>query len=300
MPKKQPLIVDCADVSQVVPNQPLLTSHQSGWSSIQLAHHRQPALELPEIANNQHTICIPTTHEIASLECVAEGRLQKRQFSASGCADGCFSIFPANLPYKLSWHENSEFTLCYLEPSFLAQIAYESVNPERVELTLEIKRSDLLIYQIGFALKQNLEIDGVSSRFYADSMSTALSAHLLKHYSTRKHDFRDYDDGLSKQKLRQAVEYIHEHLGENLSLSAIASELHMSQYYFCRLFKRSTGVTPHQYLIQQRIEQAKQLLKRPELTVTAVALKCGFSNQSHLAKQFRKHTGMTPNRFRNL
>jgi AraC family transcriptional regulator len=109
-----------------------------------------------------------------------------------------------------------------------------------------------------------------------------------------------YEDGLSREKLAQAMEYIDVHLGEDLSLSAIANNLNMSQYYFCRLFKRSTGISPHQYLIQQRIERAKQLLKRPELTVTAVALQCGFSGQSHFAKHFRKQTGLTPQQFRHL
>lgn len=163
-----------------------------------------------------------------------------------------------------------------------------------------IKRVDLLIHQIGLALKQNLEIGGVGSRFYADSVATALSAHLLRCYATRNHPFREHDDGLSNQKLRQALEYMYGYLGENLSLSAIANELDMSQYYFCRLFKRSTGVAPDQYLIRQRVERAKQLLKQPDLTIMAVALACGFNNPSHFTKHFPQRTGLTPNQFRNL
>jgi AraC family transcriptional regulator len=206
---------------------------------------------------------------------------------------------PADLPF--SFHSNStiEWLHCYLEPTYLAQIAYESVNPDRVELLLTLKKADLLIYQIGLALKASLEVNGVGSRFYADSMATALSAHLLRHYSTRSHAFRDYQDGLSKQKLKQAVEYIQAHLGEDLSLSEIASEVGMSQYYFCRLFKKSTGVSPHQYLIQQRVEKAKHLLKQPERTITSVAIDCGFANQSHFAKCFHQCTGINPKQFRN-
>jgi AraC family transcriptional regulator len=145
-----------------------------------------------------------------------------------------------------------------------------------------------------------LEEDVANSCFYADSMATALAAHLLRHYSTRKHHFREYEDGLSRQKLKQATEYIQAHLGENLSLSEVANELGMSQYYFCRLFKQSTGVSPHQYLIRQRVEQAKHLLKNPERSITWIALECGFANQSHFAKCFRQHTGMNPNQFRKL
>jgi len=96
------------------------------------------------------------------------------------------------------------------------------------------------------------------------------------------------------------VEYIQSHLGEDLSLSDIANELGMSQYYFCHLFKRSTGISPHQFLIRQRVEQAKHLLKQPVQTVTTVALECGFANQSHFARCFRQYTGMNPNQFRKL
>jgi AraC family transcriptional regulator len=193
-----------------------------------------------------------------------------------------------------------EWIQCYLEPVFLAQIAYESVHSDRVELLPTMKKVDALIHNIGLALKASLEADGVSGRFYADSMATALSAHLLRHYSTRNHHFQDYEDGLSKQRLRQALEYIQAHLGEDISLSEIASELGMSQYYFCHLFKRSTGISPHQFLIHQRVERAKLLLKQPERTVLSIALECGFANQSHFARCFRQCTGMNPNQFRKL
>ena len=182
----------------------------------------------------------------------------------------------------------------------LAQIAYESVNPDRVELSLVLKAADPLIYHIGQALKADLEIDGIGRRFYADSLTTALAAHLLLHYSTRKHKLRSYDDGLPKKMLKQAIEYINTHLGENLSLAAMAAALHISPYYFCRLFKQSTGMSPHRYLMQQRLDHAKQLLRLPELTVTRIAIECGFANQSHFAKYFRRHTGVSPTQFRQM
>jgi AraC family transcriptional regulator len=76
--------------------------------------------------------------------------------------------------------------------------AYESVNSDRVELLLILKKADLLIHHIGLAFKASLG-DGGGNRFYADPMVTVLSAHLLCHYITRNHQFRDYEDGLSQQ-----------------------------------------------------------------------------------------------------
>ena len=252
------------------------------------------------MSSDQHTIYIPLANEAANVELISEHGMQNVEFSVNDYANGCCGVLPAYLSYKLGWNINVEFLHLYIDPFFLSQIAPESVNPDQVEILLELKRIDSLILQISLALKADLEVDGVGNGFYADSLTTALAAHLIRHYSTRKHVFRAYDDGLSKQKLNQAIEYINEHLDENPSLAAIADELEMSQYYFCRLFKQSTGMTPHQYLIQQRVEQAKLLLRQPELTITEVALACGFTHQSHFAKYFRKITGFTPKQFRQF
>lgn len=293
--------IDCTDWIEVMPKPPVLTSFQSSWNSIQLIHYCQPLACLSEISSSQHLIIIPLGHGAVDYEVDLEGRSQVVSFEEKDYGSGCIAIFPTNLPYGFHSHSTDramEWMQCYLEPVFLAQIAHESVNPDRVELLPTMKKADLLIHQIGLALKSSLETVGDGSRFYADSMATALSVHLLHHYSTCNHQFRDYEDGLSKQKLKQATEYIQAHLSEDISLNDIANELGMSQYYFCHLFKRSTGVSPHQYLIQQRVGRAKQLLRQPERTITSIALDCGFANQSHFAKCFRQSTGMNPNKFR--
>lgn len=282
----------------VMPNPPLLTSQKSGWSSIHFAHFRQPALELPEFCSLQHIITAVVTHQTGEVEFALEGRLQRMQYYPSDYINGCVEIYPANQDCRICWDKEIEFTHFYLEPTFVSHVAHEAIDPDRVEILFEPKISDLLIYQICLALKADLDVDGSGTGFYADSMATTLSAHLLRHYSTRKHKLREYEDGLPKHKLQQAFDYINEHLGEDLSLIAIATELYMSQYYFCRLFKQSTGMTPHRYLIQQRVERAKQLLRQKEGAIAHVAMECGFANPSHFAKHFRQYTGVTPKEFR--
>ena len=303
MSEKQALAIDYEDLPKLFPNPPLLTSFQSGWNSIQLAHYCQPSIDIPEVSNPQHSIAISLGHQGCDLEFVSEGRLQTISYHEKDFATGFIEIVPANSPCgirSISTTQSIEWINCYLKPTFLAQIAYESVNPDRVELLLTRKKGDALIHQIGLALRSSLETVGIGSRLYADSMATAMAAHLLRYSSTRNHCFREHEDGLSTQKLRQAIEYIEAHLGEDISLSDIANELGMSQYYFCHLFKRSTGMSPHQFLIRQRVERAKHLLKQTERTVTSIALDCGFANQSHFAKYFRLCTGLNPSQFRKL
>ncbi|NEQ26925.1 MAG: helix-turn-helix transcriptional regulator, partial [Microcoleus sp. SIO2G3] len=83
-------------------------------------------------------------------------------------------------------------------------------------------------------------------------------------------------------------------LAQEISLNAIADYLGISRYYFCRQFKQSTGLSPHQYVIQQRVERAKQLLLQGKMSIANVAQVCGFTHQSHLNRHFKRLTGVTP------
>ncbi len=98
------------------------------------------------------------------------------------------------------------------------------------------------------------------------------------------------------------MDYIDTYLEQNIKLADLAQLLDMSQFHFSRLFKRlfkqSLGITPHQYLSQQRVERAKKLLKKTDRLIIDIALECGFSSHSHLSKQFRQFTGMTPKAYR--
>jgi AraC family transcriptional regulator len=103
--------------------------------------------------------------------------------------------------------------------------------------------------------------------------------------------------GLPRYKLQKVIAYIDEHLSENLSLATIAQQIGISQFYFGHLFKQTMGVSPHQYLLQQRIERAKQLLLQNRPNIADIALAVGFSNQSHFTRRFKQVVGITPKRF---
>jgi AraC-like DNA-binding protein len=111
------------------------------------------------------------------------------------------------------------------------------------------------------------------------------------------HSQNAHTKGLSSRQLRLTICYIQAHLDEEICLDAIASELGFSRYYFCRLFKQSTGFSPYQYVIRCRIELAKQLLKKGDESIAEIALACGFSHQSHLHRHFKRLTGFTPQKF---
>ena len=104
----------------------------------------------------------------------------------------------------------------------------------------------------------------------------------------------DISRGLAPGIKRRISEYIDSHLGENISLEAMAEMAGLSVYHFSRAFRQSNGVAPHGYLLQRRIEHAAQLISRTELPVSEIALAVGFSDHSHFARHFRRLTGTTP------
>jgi len=130
-----------------------------------------------------------------------------------------------------------------------------------------------------------------------DSAATFLAIHLLKQYAIRKPKCQKHFDGLSVSQLRRVTDYINAHLSESIRLDTLSTHLGMSRYYFCRLFKQSTGFSPYQYIIRCRVERAKRLLKQGGLSLTEVALACGFSHQSHLHRHFKRLVGITPKSF---
>lgn len=302
MPEEKALTIDYSqeDAASRFAPKPLLSSHQAGWKNIHLAHYQLPTMEVPEIYNLQHVIVIPFWKQRVEVELIAEGKRYLTQHDQKETARRCIEVLPAYVPINSRCHQEIELMHCYLEPAFLAHAAHESVNPDRVEVKLALQAPDPLIWQIGLALRSVLETDAKNSHFYAESMATALAAHFLKYYSTRKHVLREYEDGLPKYKLKQAFEYIDAHLHQDLSLAEISQELGISQYYFCCLFKKSTGISPHAYLVQQRVERSKQLLKQRELTINEIAVECGFANPSHFARCFRQYTGISPKQFRMI
>jgi AraC family transcriptional regulator len=280
-----------------LPQPPLVTSYQAGWQSIQLAHFQQNGFDTPEMSSKAHIVVMSNWQASSEVTMVADGKQHLMELEHN--QSGAIEIIPADLAFQSRCTKAVEFTQCYFDPAFLSQIAYESVDPDCVDFTLMLQQPDPLLWHMGAALKSVLEQNVKNSNFYVDALATAFAAHLLTHYATRKHHLREYN-GLPKERLKQAIEYINAHLSDDISLADMAAKLSMSQYHFSRLFKQSMGMPPHTYLIQQRVKKAKRLLGKPELTILDIADQCGFANPSHFAKHFRKHTGITPREFRML
>ena len=297
MSRAKPLTLDAASdesSSRISPSLPILSSQKAPWNGIQIGYYQHPdAFETPEHCFLQHYITIHLNHATVVKEQVLNGRLRCDRFR-----DGDICITPATTPVSVRLQDSSELICLNLDPAFITRITAEIADGDRIEVVPQFKLNDPLIYQIGVALKAKLESKGVWDRLYIESMATAISAHIVQYYSTQKPKIQSDSNGLPQARLRQVTDYINTHSAQNLSLMELAETVQMSPYYFSRLFKQSTGLTPHQYLINYRIGQVKQLLNTTNLSIANIAAQVGFVDQSHLARHFKRQVGTSPSQFR--
>jgi AraC family transcriptional regulator len=135
-------------------------------------------------------------------------------------------------------------------------------------------------------------------RLKAESITVAMLAHLSRGDGTGAVELSREIAPITSERLAQVVEYIESNLNEQLSLIELARIAQMSPFHFARRFKSSTGLTPHQYVMQRRIDRAKRLLHDPRLSIADIAFDCGFATQAHLTAAFRKLVGSTPKVYR--
>lgn len=136
-----------------------------------------------------------------------------------------------------------------------------------------------------------------SGRIYGESLSLALISYLSALYAADNPIVRSTESGLSTPRLRRLRDYVDANLSCDLALSDLAAVVDLSPRHLGRSFKKATGMSIHQYVMQSRIERAKSLLCNGRLSMAELALALGFSSQSHFAVAFRKQTKMSPRQF---
>lgn len=208
-------------------------------------------------------------------------------------------LVPSGQPVSIDWSDYAECLTLAVEPELIARAAAESAYAGRLELKEVYDRNDPLIWQIGLALLAESEAQEPAGRLYAESLANTLAFHLFRHYNAGETNAVASVGGLTGRRLRLATDFINAHLSEEVTLADIASIVDLSPFHFARAFKRTTGLTPQQYLMQRRIERAKDLLAQADLPIVEVSAQVGFKNQSHFTTFFRRYTAMTPKVWRD-
>src|SRR6202158_2345573 len=137
-----------------------------------------------------------------------------------------------------------------------------------------------------------------SGRLFLDSIEQAMAVALVSGQAVRYRPVRTSRGGLGPARLRRIRDLVHARLEDELGLDDMAQSVGLSTAHFARMFRKSTGETPHQFVLRQRLERAKGMLRAPDARILDVAVACGFKTQQHFAQVFRAVCGVTPTGYR--
>jgi AraC family transcriptional regulator len=206
-------------------------------------------------------------------------------------------LTPGNATARWRHEGHPEILQVYLRQSIFESAVHEmyGCDPAAAELVPRFAMMDPLLEQLAIAITTSLREGTAEDGLYIDTLAQMIGAHLARHHSTRSKPLRmPAPQSIPGWRMRRLVEYIEENLGGNLSLETMAAEVNVSPLYLARAFKAAVGQSPHQYVLQRRLERAKELLRSTDTPIVDVALSAGFSSQSHLSNWFLRQVGVSP------
>jgi AraC family transcriptional regulator len=167
-----------------------------------------------------------------------------------------------------------------------------------VELRPSRKFADPRLSAMVTAVHAEVSAGFPNGRLFLDSVEQAMAVTLVNGHAVRHRSVQIYRGGLGSARLRRIKELVHTKMEDDLSLDEMAQSVGLSTAHFARMFRKSTGETPHQYVLRQRLERAQDMLRAPDARVLDVAVACGFKTQQHFAQAFRDLWGTTPTEYR--
>lgn len=195
----------------------------------------------------------------------------------------------------MRWDRTTSFLSLSLPTSFVAGVAETlDLDPDRLVIAGSFSEQDPQVEHIGLALLHETEAGSPHGRLYSDSLATALSVHLIGRRRDVGAALAAKPSGIAPPALRRVTDYVAAHLANTISLAELAAVASLSPFHFARQFRKTTGLSPHQYVLRARVEEARRLLLEGRAGVAEIAAEVGFCSQSHLSRHMRQTLGVTP------
>lgn len=251
-------------------------------------------VEVPEMVVPAHVLIVRTGSP-SVIEWQFNGRERREELGP-----GTVSLIPAGFRHAARVFRPlpGEASILQIAPKFFDRGIGDNSTRAKLELVEYRNFMDPQIARLVKSIQADIASGLPGGSLFSESVATALSVHIASRYSVERPSMESYRGGLSRSNLNRVREYIDSHLGDRLELGELAIVAGLNLFHFARAFRQSTGVTPHQYVLHQRIEQAKQMLRDPRSTVLEASARTGFVDQSHFSKVFRRVVGVSPSEFR--
>lgn len=261
-------------------------------SGIQLAAWRNDFDRVTQCSNH-HTLSLYTEAGFNTWHKTASG------WQGGGGPDR-FCLMPENS--ESTWDIRAEFSFVHLycTDSHLRHLAEQiwDKSPAALSLNERIFGDDPRITQLYRHFLLSSDWSQAANHLTLSSASTLMMTHLLQHYSEVTWKLPAVRGGLSPAVLRNSLAFIDAHLALPITLAQLAAQAALSEFHFARMFKQSTQLAPHQFVMQQRMTRAEHLVRNSTLPLTDIALMCGFSSASHFSNRFKSVHGVMPSSLR--
>ena len=280
-----------------MPQRPLLSSASGpGWQGLLLEQH------VADEVYDAHDSEAPSNilHFFEGPPLTTEWRFDGRTVRVVNLP-GSFALEPKGFHFDVHCvrPRRARQWILDVDQTMFGQRVQEAVRGGQVELSPHLNSADRQIVALCRLLHADLEAGCPSGPLYGELVGAALAVQLAQRCSTGAADAGSPRGGLSPSRLRRVFEYIDANLDVNVRLNMLAHEVGVSAFHFSRLFKQSTGCSPHQYLLRRRLDRAKTMLRQPEMSMAEISASTGFADQSHFTKVFRQFTGVTPSDYRS-
>lgn len=258
-----------------------------------VTYRKQNAHEMGMHCHDAVQVLIPM--EQASYEITWS--LEAKDSDSKPLSAGDIVIIPPLLEHAARW-TTAHFVSIYMPTSFIYESTEHEYDREEQLFSEHIGITDALIYQIGATIRQQFLMHQENNCKFFDAVLVVLSNYLLNNFviNQEKKVLFNGIEQIPCEKIRNAIIYMSANLYKALSVEDIAKEISMSQYHFMRIFKEMVGTSPAKFYMGQRIERAKELLRKNN-DIVDISYGLGFSSQSHFSDVFSKFVGTTPKKF---
>jgi AraC family transcriptional regulator len=264
-----------------------------------IAFDKRQATEL-EFSSQSHLIIVVS--DGISGGCEWSNGSQTGKLSSVAPNTIIFNPAPAYLSIrKRTSRQHCRMWLLSIEPTLVDRLNVGDINVAGLQFRQQIGVEDQGVRQALIAIKQEIEAPDLNSRLYVDTLLMLLLTRLMRcasNFATPRQPAY-VKGGLSNWRLKRAPELLETNQAKAPSLAEIAGPLRLHPTFFCRAFKQSTGLSPHRYLLEHRVNRAKEMMKDQKRTLTEIALDCGFSGPSQFSIVFKRITGISPRGYRS-
>ena len=203
----------------------------------------------------------------------------------------------------LEFFDRMECLHLYLPPALLDQnaLADFDIDPAKVQIAYAGGLMDRVLFHICSPLRDLLHRPRQpTDALFVGGIQVALAAHLLGHYAIDRWRPPERSPSLDPRRLQRVLDFIEASLGVDIRLEELAAQACLSSFHFCRLFREATGLSPHRYVSDRRVQAARHELACSNLSLVEIALQFGFGSQANFTRVFRKATSLTPGQYREL